>query len=45
MCAIFKFSDFAQKGGKKSDSSLKFQQNFTKDFLGKKYFPRESFVK
>ena len=25
-----------KRGGKKSDSSLKFQKNFTKDFLGKK---------
>ena len=33
MCAILGFSDFAQKCGKKSDSSLKIGKNFTKDFL------------
>ena len=35
---IFEFSDFAQKCGKKSDSSLKIGKNFTKDFPVKKNF-------
>ena len=36
MCRFFDFSDFAQKDGKKYDSSLKNGKNVTKDFLEKK---------
>ena len=32
MCGVFEFSDFAQKISKKSDSSMKFQKKFTKEF-------------
>ena len=37
MCAIFEFSDFAQKWYKKSDSSLKVVRNFTNDFRVKNF--------
>ena len=37
MSRIFEFSDFAQKVGKKSDSRLKNEKNFTQVFLLKKF--------
>ena len=45
MCAIFEFSDFAQKSWKKIRFKFEISEKFYKGFPLKKIFPRESFVK
>ena len=45
MCAIFEFSDFAQKMWKKIRFKFENREKFYKGFPCKKKFPRDFFVK